>query len=82
MSTNAVESMIEICREHSHNVKRWRDGGMALRWAAAGMLEAAKQFRRVKGFKAMPQLRAALYAYFDLDRVTGAAYDQSKEVAA
>jgi putative transposase len=46
-STNAVESMIEICRDHSTNVKRWRDGQMALRWCAAGMLEAAKQFRRV-----------------------------------
>ncbi|MGH3421253.1 MAG: IS256 family transposase, partial [Streptosporangiaceae bacterium] len=39
-STNPVESMIEICREHSKNVKRWRDGTMALRWCAAGMLEA------------------------------------------
>src|SRR5918995_1830510 len=36
-STNAVESMIEICRDHSTNVKRWRDGQMALRWCAAGM---------------------------------------------
>ncbi len=25
-STNAIESMIEICRDHSTNVKRWRDG--------------------------------------------------------
>ena len=30
-STNAVESMISICRDHSANVKRWRDGQMALR---------------------------------------------------
>jgi hypothetical protein len=44
-STNPVESMIEICREHSKNVKRWRDGTMALRWCAAGMLEADHQFR-------------------------------------
>ena len=36
-STNTIESMIEICREHSKNVKRWRDGTMALRWCAAGM---------------------------------------------
>ncbi len=36
-STNAIESMIEICRDHSTNVKRWRDGQMALRWCAAGM---------------------------------------------
>jgi hypothetical protein len=41
--------MIEICRDHSTNVKRWRDGQMALRWCAAGMIEAKKQFRRVNG---------------------------------
>ena len=40
--------MISICREHSKNVKRWRDGQMALRWCAAGIVEASKQFRRVK----------------------------------
>jgi hypothetical protein len=51
-STNAIESMIEICRDHSANVKRWRDGQMALRWCAAGMVEAGKQFRKVK---AVPQ---------------------------
>jgi transposase-like protein len=49
-STNPVESTIEICRDHSTNVKRWRDGQMALRWCAAGMLEATKQFRKVNGF--------------------------------
>ena len=41
--------MIAICREHAGNVKRWQDGQMALRWCAAGMVEAAKQFRRVNG---------------------------------
>jgi putative transposase len=59
-STNAVESMIEICRDHSSNVKRWRDGTMVLRWCAAGTLEAAKQFRRVNGFLHLPALRQAL----------------------
>jgi transposase-like protein len=59
-STNAVESMIEICRDHSTNVKRWRDGHMALRWCAAGMLEAANQFRRVNGLLHLPALRDAL----------------------
>ncbi len=59
-STNAVESMIAISRDHSTNVKRWRDGQMALRWCAAGMNEAAKQFRRVNGFIHLPALRDAL----------------------
>lgn len=59
-STNAVESMISISRDHSRNVKRWRDGQMALRWCAAGMLEASKQFRRVNGHLHLPALRIAL----------------------
>jgi putative transposase len=63
-STNPIESMIEICREHSKNVKRWRDGMMALRWCAAGMLEADHQFRRVNGHLHLPKLRAALEAHF------------------
>jgi hypothetical protein len=33
---------------------------MALRWAAAGMLAAEAQFRRVKGCKQLPQLARAL----------------------
>jgi putative transposase len=61
-STNPIESMIEICGEHAKNVKNWKDGQMALRWAAAGMLEASKQFRRVNGHLHLPALRAALEA--------------------
>ena len=65
-STNAIESMIEICRDHSTNVKRWRDGTMALRWCAAGMNEAAKQFRRVNGYLHLPALRVALDKHFEV----------------
>jgi hypothetical protein len=80
-STNPIESMIEICRDHSSNVKRWRDGQMALRWCAAGMLEAGKQFRRVNGFMHLPALKAALETHFN-KTVTPNKYDQNKEVAA
>ena len=52
--------MIGIYREHSRNVKRWRDGQMALRWCTAGMIEAGKQFRRINGHMHPPVLRAAL----------------------
>ncbi len=58
-----VHTMIEICRDHSTNVKRWRDGQMALRWCAAGMLEAKKQFRRVNGHLHLPALRTTLDAH-------------------
>ena len=63
-STNAVESMIGICRNHARNVKRWQDGQMALRWCAAGMVEAGTQFRRVNGHLHLAKLAA------ELERVT------------
>lgn len=59
-TTNPIESMLSICRERARNVKRWRGGEMALRWTAAGMLDAERSFRRVKGFRGLPQLAAAL----------------------
>jgi transposase-like protein len=59
-STNAIESMISICRDHASNVKNWRDGTMALRWCAAGMIEAGKQFRRVNGHMHLRSLRDTL----------------------
>jgi putative transposase len=80
-STNAVESMIEICRDHSRNVKNWRDGEMALRWCAAGMVEAKKQFRRVNGHLHLKALRTALEQHVQ-ETVTPRRYSADKEVAA
>ena len=45
---NIIESMNAVIRQVCRNVKRWRDAQMALRWTAAGMLEAGKGFRRLK----------------------------------
>jgi putative transposase len=80
-STNTIESMISICREHAGNVKRWQDGQMALRWCAAGMVEAAKQFRRVNGYLHLPALRAALEAEIAAT-VIGPCEDQEEVEAA
>ena len=62
-TTNPIESMLSICRERARNVKRWRGGEMALRWTAAGMLDAERSFRRVKGFRGLPQLAATLHRH-------------------
>jgi putative transposase len=59
-NTNCIESMISVARTVMGNVKRWKDGPMKKRWVAAGMLEAERSFRRVKGCKEMPVLVAAL----------------------
>ncbi len=61
--TNSIENMMGTVRRVCRNVKRWRNAAMALRWTAAGMMEAAKGFRRLKAYKHLPVLRAALAAH-------------------
>ena len=75
-----AESLIEICREHSRNVKRWRDATMALRWCVAGMLGAGHRFRRVNGHLHLPGLRAALDASFT-ENVSPVSQDEGQKVA-
>ena len=61
-TTNAAESLLSRTRHVKRNVKRWRGGQMMLRWVAAGVLEAVKGFRRVKGCADMPRLVTVLRA--------------------
>jgi hypothetical protein len=61
--TNSIENVMGTVRRVCRNVKRWRNAGMALRWTAAGMMEAAKGFRRLKAHKQLPILKAALAAH-------------------
>jgi putative transposase len=59
-STNPCESMIDTVKRTSRNVKRWQNGDMCLRWTAAGMLEAERQFRRIIGYPKLPALAVAV----------------------
>jgi putative transposase len=52
--------MIETIRRTSRNVKRWQSGEMCLRWTAAGMLEAERQFRRIIGHSDLAKLALAV----------------------
>ena len=61
--TNIIENMNGTIRRVRHNVKRWRDASMALRWTTAGMMEAAKGYRHLQGRNHLPAPRAALAAH-------------------
>jgi len=80
-STNCIESMISICRNHSANVKNWQNGNMALRWCAAGLVEAGKQFRRVNGHLHLPALRTALERHVAEQSVGADHHDEIVNVA-
>ena len=59
-STNLIESAFSVADDVMRRVKRWRGGDMRLRWTAAGLLMAEKQFRRIRGCRLMPRLMAVL----------------------
>ena len=61
-STNPIESMNSISRTALRNVKHWRSGTMVCRWTAASLEVASAKFRRVKGYRELPLLLAALAA--------------------
>ena len=59
-STNLIESAFSVADDVMRRVKRWRGGDMRLRWTAAGLLMAEKQFRRIRGCRLMLRLMAVL----------------------
>jgi putative transposase len=60
--TNSIESMFSVVRTVTARVKTWKDTRMIRRWVAAGMLEAERSFRRIKGHTDMPALVAGVHA--------------------
>jgi putative transposase len=59
-STNAIENLNGSVMHFARNVRRWSDASMMLRWVGTGLHEAQKQFRRLRGFRDMKRLIAAL----------------------
>ena len=55
-TTNPIESAFSVAESVTRRVKRWRDGDMRQRWCVAGLLDAERRFRRVKGHRHMPTL--------------------------
>jgi transposase-like protein len=59
-STNAIESANAVAAGVVRRVTKWRDGEMVLKRMAVGYLEAERGFWRIKGYREIPFLMAAL----------------------
>jgi transposase-like protein len=75
-STNPIENLNGAVAHFAHNVRRWRNGEMIVRWVATAVRDAEHKFRRLRGHKEMPRLIAALDAHADALRL-----DTKKKVA-
>ncbi len=59
-STNVIESPHSGVRLRTRKVCRWRDGQMAMRWAAAALLMTEQNFRKIMGYRDLWMLKSAL----------------------
>lgn len=75
-TTNSIENLNGSIRRVTRNVKRWRDGSMIRRWVAAGVFEARRTFRRLRGHAGIAALIQALRSPEQTTRI-----DQDVDVA-
>ena len=61
-TTNIIENLMSSIESYTRRVKRWRGGGMIQRWVASALVEAEPRFRRVRGYRDLRYLVAALDA--------------------
>jgi len=59
-TTNVIESPNSVVRRVSGRVTNYKDAEMALRWTAAGFLEAEKSFKRLRGHEDLKTLISKL----------------------
>ena len=59
-TTNPIESAFSVVDRVCGRVKRWRGGDQRERWVGAGLWLAEKSFRRVKGYRHLPELLGQL----------------------
>jgi transposase-like protein len=59
-TTNMLESVFSLVEQRTGKVDRWRSSNQKQRWLAAALLDVEPRLRRVRGYRALPQLREAL----------------------
>jgi putative transposase len=80
-STNPIENLNGSVAQFTRNVKRWRDGAMVVRWVGSALHAAQQRFRRLRGYKQMPQLIAALAKHQQIIGTARTKVDTKKKAA-
>jgi len=61
-TTNCLESINALVGQRTAKVDRWTNSSQKQRWLAAGLLDIEPRLRRIRGYRSLPLLRAALQA--------------------
>jgi putative transposase len=60
-TTNIIESWNYVAKDHTAQVKKWKNADHVRRWLTVGMLEAERRSHRLKGFAHLKQLRENMH---------------------
>ena len=60
LTTNSLESILALVEQRVGKVDRWTTIDQKQRWLATALWEIEPRLRRLRGYRALPQLRAAL----------------------
>ena len=61
-TTNCLESINALVGQRTAKVDRWTNSSQKQRWLAAGLLDIEPRLRRIRGYRSLSLLRAALQA--------------------
>ncbi len=59
-TTNGLESIFALVEQRTGKVDRWQNSNQKQRWLATALLDIEPRLRRLRGYRALPQLREAL----------------------
>ena len=60
LTTNGLESILALVEQRVGKVDRWTTSDQKQRWLATTLLEIEPRLRRLRGYRALPNLRVAL----------------------
>jgi transposase-like protein len=69
-TSNCMESLMALIGQKTNKVDYWRNSDQKHRWLAAALLDLEPRLRKVKGYKYLPKLRAALQRAIETDKAT------------
>jgi len=76
-TTNCLESVNSLVEERCAKVDSWKSSGQKQRWLTTALLDIEPRLRKIKGYKHLPELRAAIQGDLKIEVV-----DHSAKVAA
>lgn len=71
-TTNCLESLLSQVGQVTDRVDRWRTSDQKHRWVSSALLAIEPRLRRIKGYRHVPQLQAAVQRELQRESATEA----------